>query len=320
VFGPEFDWKFTNLQEAVKKCIANDHGKGCDDVATMVSKDDSGVSDADHTAWCDLEGLTVKTLAAFGDIEQLILGSHSKSLEKDTKLSHKVLETLLLAEIQECFTPDMVLSKVFTSLHPGESKENEGGKPSKENELLRKFVAKVYTHYKPRELLFAEEPDLLCRCDNLMLMYGGGTLLLKDTMFELRKGKRYGVVGRNGTGKTTLMNLLAKGEVPQVPKSMTCLHVKPEVLDKFMGTKCKDYMAMENPDQPMKKLEETLTNVQFPENLWESTIGELSGGWRMRLLIAGVMMKSADVLLLRAYESLGHFSGEVVVGVPREPD
>merc|ERR1712072_1052616 len=65
-----------------------------------------------------------------------------------------------------------------------------------------------------------------------------------------------------------------------------------------MTTKCLKFMALENPEKDQSLLEDTLRKVQFPENLWNVTIGELSGGWRMRLLIAGAMMKKADVLLL----------------------
>ena len=43
------------------------------------------------------------------------------------------------------------------------------------------------------------------------------------------------------------MNLIASGGVPGIPKEMTCIHVKPEVLDKFMSTKCKKFMEIENP-------------------------------------------------------------------------
>merc|ERR1712072_1187274 len=65
-----------------------------------------------------------------------------------------------------------------------------------------------------------------------------------------------------------------------------------------MTTKCLKFMALENPEKDQSLLEDTLRKVEFPEDLWNVTIGELSGGWRMRLLIAGAMMKKADVLLL----------------------
>mmetsp|Transcript_14837 Transcript_14837/g.36967 ORF Transcript_14837/g.36967 Transcript_14837/m.36967 type:complete len:1411 (-) Transcript_14837:1858-6090(-) len=165
--------------------------------------------------------------------------------------------------------------------------------------LQTKLAESVFKHYHPKELKTLENPEeVLCHVENLMLMYGGGHMLLKDTTFELRKGKRYGVVGRNGTGKTTLMNLIASGGVPQIPKTMTCIHVKPEVLDTQLNTKCKVFMQKENPERSEKELDATLEKVMFPEDLWNVTIGELSGGWRMRLLIAGAMMKKADVLLL----------------------
>merc|ERR1711998_641663 len=110
-------------------------------------------------------------------------------------------------------------------------------------------------------------------------MYGGGHMLLKDTTFALKRGHRYGVVGRNGTGKTTLMNLLAKKGIPQIPKDLECIHVKPEVLDAFMSVKCIDFMKTGSPTSDIKTLEDTLTKVQFPKDLWEVTIEELSGGW-----------------------------------------
>ncbi|CAD7923578.1 unnamed protein product [Amoebophrya sp. A120] len=140
--------------------------------------------------------------------------------------------------------------------------------------------------------------DLICRVDNLMLMYGGGHLLLKDTIFELRKGQRYGVVGRNGAGKTTLMNLIASGGVSQIPADLQCVHVKPEVLQDFLEVTCVKWIKNEHPTAKKEELEKSLAAVHFPPDMWNVAIGELSGGWRMRLLIANSMMKHADVLLL----------------------
>jgi ATPase subunit of ABC transporter with duplicated ATPase domains len=42
----------------------------------------------------------------------------------------------------------------------------------------------------------------------------------------------------------------------------------------------------------------SLKKVNFPKEMWKNTIGELSGGWRMKLLLANAMMKKADILLL----------------------
>merc|ERR1719473_1825564 len=76
-----------------------------------------------------------------------------------------------------------------------------------------------------------EEEDAgeeLFRVDNMMLMYGGGKLLLKDTTLRMCRGRRYGVVGHNGAGKTTLMKQLATGNVANMPKGIKCVHVSDE--------------------------------------------------------------------------------------------
>ena len=46
----------------------------------------------------------------------------------------------------------------------------------------------------------------------------GGRALLEDTQLRLAYGRKYGLVGRNGIGKTCLMNSLARSEFDAVPK------------------------------------------------------------------------------------------------------
>mmetsp|Transcript_91956 Transcript_91956/g.268916 ORF Transcript_91956/g.268916 Transcript_91956/m.268916 type:complete len:1478 (-) Transcript_91956:56-4489(-) len=143
--------------------------------------------------------------------------------------------------------------------------------------------------------------DALVRVDNLMLMYGGGKVLLKDTVLELRKGHRYGVVGRNGVGKTTLMSTIASGGISQIPKSVRTLHVRPEVL-----VAASDLTAVQFCHQEGKQgdkfsdeaLQAALEQVGFPAEMQEKSVQELSGGWRMKLLIASAMMRDCDILLL----------------------
>jgi ATP-binding cassette subfamily F protein 3 len=40
----------------------------------------------------------------------------------------------------------------------------------------------------------------------------GGKTLLEDTHLKLAEGRKYGLIGRNGIGKTCFMNALARGE------------------------------------------------------------------------------------------------------------
>jgi len=254
----------------------------------------------EETCFKDLAGLA---LAAAG----LTTTETTTEKVKDSSKAACLPSRLLVSCVQESLTSTQAYQKI-QKLNLDGLLQACGGEDTFTEGVLQE---KVYKHYRPKELKQLENPDeILCHVEDLMLMYGGGHLLLKDTTFELRKGRRYGVVGRNGTGKTTLMNLLALGGVPRVPKEMTCTHVKPEVLDLHMTTKCLTFMELENPGKSQEVLEETLRKVQFPESLWKVTVGELSGGWRMRLLIAGAMMKKSDVLLLD--EPTNHLDSKAV--------
>src|SRR5437868_10482217 len=67
----------------------------------------------------------------------------------------------------------------------------------------------------PRRLLFTERPRamLLLSCTNLTRGFDRGPLF-EDVSFELFHGERVGFVGPNGTGKTTLMRILAGLDTP----------------------------------------------------------------------------------------------------------
>lgn len=56
----------------------------------------------------------------------------------------------------------------------------------------------------------------------------GGQRILTDTNFTLAHGRRYGLVGNNGVGKSTLLRALSKRELP-IPTHISILHVEQEV-------------------------------------------------------------------------------------------
>lgn len=54
--------------------------------------------------------------------------------------------------------------------------------------------------------------------------------LLQDASVTLAFGRRYGLVGRNGTGKTTFLRHLAAHLIKGIPKNVQILHVEQEVI------------------------------------------------------------------------------------------
>mmetsp|Transcript_3925 Transcript_3925/g.7925 ORF Transcript_3925/g.7925 Transcript_3925/m.7925 type:complete len:1476 (-) Transcript_3925:114-4541(-) len=141
--------------------------------------------------------------------------------------------------------------------------------------------------------------DSLVYVENLRMMYGGGNLLLTNTTLELKKGHRYGVVGRNGAGKTTLMNTIASGGISQIPKSVKTLHVRPEILIAASDLTATQFCKKDSStDVSEESLQKALDTVGFPKDMQAKMVSELSGGWRMKLLLASAMMRECDVLLL----------------------
>ena len=55
-----------------------------------------------------------------------------------------------------------------------------------------------------------------------------GTRILTDTNLSLSYGHRYGLVGNNGVGKSTLLRALSRRELP-VPTHISILHVEQEI-------------------------------------------------------------------------------------------
>ncbi|KAK3945524.1 protein GCN20 [Diplogelasinospora grovesii] len=56
----------------------------------------------------------------------------------------------------------------------------------------------------------------------------GGSRILTDTTLTLSYGHRYGLVGHNGVGKSTLLRALSRREVP-IPTHISILHVEQEI-------------------------------------------------------------------------------------------
>ena len=59
---------------------------------------------------------------------------------------------------------------------------------------------------------------------------GGGPNLLQNASLTLSRGRRYGLLGRNGCGKTTFLTCLAQRQIEGVPKTRSLRLVRQEIV------------------------------------------------------------------------------------------
>ncbi|CCE61313.1 hypothetical protein TPHA_0A02310 [Tetrapisispora phaffii CBS 4417] len=67
------------------------------------------------------------------------------------------------------------------------------------------------------------------KIDTFDLYVGDGQRILSDAQLTLSFGRRYGLVGQNGIGKSTLLRALSRREL-NVPKHISILHVEQELM------------------------------------------------------------------------------------------
>jgi elongation factor 3 len=150
-----------------------------------------------------------------------------------------------------------------------------------------------------------EDAEELCNCQ-FTLAYGT-KILLHNTKMKLLRGRRYGLLGPNDCGKTTLMRSLANNQVEGFPDvtQVRTVFVEADIQGEQSHLSCVDYVAADAKIQAMSidtdRIREVLGTVGFtPDGKAkpDHAVSTLSGGWRMKLALARAMLQQADILLL----------------------
>ncbi|NDT50021.1 ABC-F family ATP-binding cassette domain-containing protein, partial [Francisella tularensis subsp. holarctica] len=158
--------------------------------------------------------------------------------------------------------------------------------------------------------------------------------LFNNINFSIFPNQKIGLVGKNGTGKTTLFNLIKgnltpdKGDI-EIAKNTRIVTVKQEVDDfevkvidyvvngieslKQLKIKMQDSLASENFVDYSKYHKEyeslggytiesqagkLLSGLGFSISQLQQKVKELSGGWQIRLNLAQALLQESDILLL----------------------
>ena len=172
--------------------------------------------------------------------------------------------------------------------------------------------------------LNAEQPlksghlkSIILRADNITLKYGRHEVLT-DASFTVEAGDYIGIVGPNGSGKTSLMKAMLGLITPSSGKFSYAGEVRdnrfigylPQKVisgDPLFPAKVREVVAMgllsskRFPKhlslEDYKKVDEILSRLKIG-NLAEKKIGNLSGGQQQRVLLARALVSSPRLLIL----------------------
>ncbi len=165
------------------------------------------------------------------------------------------------------------------------------------------------------------------RFENVDFHYGGQRTVIEGLNLHIRPGEKIGLVGRSGSGKSTIVNLLLRfhdieqgrvlidgQDIRQVTQDSLREHIGMVTQDtSLLHRSVRDNVVYGRPDASDADMTEAARKAEaldFIETLvdakgrtgFDAHVGErgvkLSGGQRQRIAIARVMLKDAPILLL----------------------
>jgi macrolide transport system ATP-binding/permease protein len=153
---------------------------------------------------------------------------------------------------------------------------------------------KVKFYFNPLQQPVAK---VLVRCDNLSLTLGTSELL-KSSSFMLPKGSRTALLGANGTGKTSLLRLLAAGDPHfKIAPGTRLGYLTQELADLDLSLTVLE-TVMENSIQPESTARTLLARLLLRAADINKKAAVLSGGERVKLVMARLLLSNANLLLL----------------------
>ena len=144
----------------------------------------------------------------------------------------------------------------------------------------------------------------------------GDKKLVKDATLYLNAGDRIGLIGVNGTGKSTLLRVLAgieapdSGRVTRDPNVQLAWLPQTPVMDE--GNTVMEQVFADFPPEfrALNEYEARTILTKLGITDFDRKVGELSGGQRKRVALAAVFVRPADILVLD--EPTNHLDSEMV--------
>lgn len=143
--------------------------------------------------------------------------------------------------------------------------------------------------------------------DNVSKKFGDKHLI-RDFSYIVTRGDRIGIIGDNGVGKSSLLNIINQNLIPdtgeiRIGDTVKIGYYTQEAIEMDPNQRVIDYIKdkaeyIETADGTKVSASRMLERFLFPGHMQYAPIGKLSGGEKRRLYLLGVLMNQVNVLLL----------------------
>ena len=140
----------------------------------------------------------------------------------------------------------------------------------------------------------------------------GEKIIFEDASFGVHQGDKIGIVGINGTGKTTLLKMVAGLEEPDQGQIVRQNGLKIAYLPQnpeFPENATISSYALDERDANSWQVQSNLNRLGITD--WEARLDQLSGGQRRKVAMAKALAADFDMLLLD--EPTNHLDQEMIV-------
>lgn len=154
--------------------------------------------------------------------------------------------------------------------------------------------------------------ESIIKVENVTKKFGSDTVLC-NVSIEFERGKIYGIVGRNGSGKTVLFKTITGflkpaggrvivdgkeiGKDTDFADNIGIIIETPGFLSSYNGYKNLEYLAGIKNRIGKKEIKESMARVGLDPDS-KKKVGKYSLGMRQRLGIAQAIMENPDILVL----------------------
>ena len=143
------------------------------------------------------------------------------------------------------------------------------------------------------------------RLENIAFAYNDGEWILKDVSLQIDSGDKVAIVGYNGTGKTTLLKMIAAQLAPNDGKVVLGHNI-------IRGYQAQEFADILPPEQTVYDVVKNAMSEKVPVNSLQSILGSfgfcgdhaykpikvLSGGEKIRVCFARIFVNPPNLLIL----------------------